>query len=68
MDNWVGDVPLSVRYSLLFDLAENDLCFVADMCQLGWDEGERGGSGEGGYLRGRTTLLGNFVFCHNIIL
>jgi hypothetical protein len=31
-DKWIGDVPLSVRFSHLFNLAENPLCSVAYRC------------------------------------
>ncbi|PNY03231.1 cysteine-rich receptor-like protein kinase, partial [Trifolium pratense] len=35
---WLGGVPLSVRYSRLFDLSNNKTSSVADMCELGWKE------------------------------
>jgi len=38
-DNWVGDVPLRRRFGRLFDLAINKLVTVADMFDLGWEEG-----------------------------
>jgi len=47
-DNWLGDVPLRRRFGRLFDLATNKLISVADMFELGWEEGaRRGGGGEG---------------------
>ncbi|KEH29819.1 hypothetical protein MTR_4g052370 [Medicago truncatula] len=36
MDNWIGEVPLCVRFSRLFDLAKNQTCSVAEMQQFGW--------------------------------
>jgi hypothetical protein len=39
LDPWVGGVPLSVRFGRLFNLAVNKSISVADMCELGWDEG-----------------------------
>jgi len=38
-DRWLGDVPLRTQFSRLFDLANNKLCTVADMCALGWEVG-----------------------------
>jgi len=38
-DNWIGDVPLRRRFGRLFDLATNKLISVADMFDLGWEEG-----------------------------
>ena len=38
-DNWIGDVPLRRRFGRLFDLATNKLISVADMFELGWEEG-----------------------------
>jgi len=53
LDRWVGDVPLSRRFSLLFNLAENKLATVAFMFSLGWEEGVERGSGRGGCGCGR---------------
>ncbi|RHN70051.1 putative reverse transcriptase zinc-binding domain-containing protein [Medicago truncatula] len=39
LDPWVGDVPLCVRFGRLLDLAVNKSISVADMFELGWDEG-----------------------------
>jgi len=39
MDNWVSGLPLGVRFSRLFELAENRWISVEDMSQLGWGEG-----------------------------
>jgi len=39
IDRWVCDVPLQVRFSRLFELLENKLLTVAQMFQLGWEEG-----------------------------
>lgn len=61
MDNWIGEVPLCVRFSRLFDLAKNQTCSVAEMQQFGWDEGRR--SGGECFLRGRRIFLGPAVFC-----
>lgn len=36
-DNWVGNVPLRVRFSRL-DLAENKWVTVEDMVRRGWHE------------------------------
>jgi len=52
-DNWLGDVPLCRRFGRLFDLATNKLISVADMCELGWEEGERRGVGEEDCGRGK---------------
>jgi hypothetical protein len=38
-DRWLGDVPLRMRFSRLFDLSNNKLCTVADMFHLGWEDG-----------------------------
>ena len=38
-DNWLGDVPLRRRFGRLFDLATTQLISVADMFELGWEEG-----------------------------
>ena len=38
-DNWLGDVPLRRRFGRLFDLATHKLITVADMFELGWEEG-----------------------------
>jgi len=53
IDRWVGDVPLQVRFSRLFELSKNELLTVAQMFQLGWEEGgcvevEKGIMGLGG--------------------
>ena len=39
LDRWVGDVPLRDRFLHLFDLSKNTLLTVAQMFNLGWDEG-----------------------------
>lgn len=39
MNLLLGDSPLSVWYSRLFDLAMNMLILVEAMCDLGWEEG-----------------------------
>ncbi|GAU37855.1 hypothetical protein TSUD_22710 [Trifolium subterraneum] len=41
-DPWLGGVPLNVRYRRLSDLATNQSISVANMCQLGWEEGGEG--------------------------
>ncbi|GAU20182.1 hypothetical protein TSUD_352460 [Trifolium subterraneum] len=41
-DPWLGGVPLCVRYSRLFELAANQSISVANMCELGWEEGGAG--------------------------
>ncbi|MCI85422.1 protein kinase, partial [Trifolium medium] len=35
----LGGVPLSVQFRRLFDLSSNKLVSVAEMCELGWEEG-----------------------------
>jgi len=69
MDNWVGGVPLGVRFSRIFELAENGRVSVAEMSQLGREEG-----GEAWRWRRRLfaweeenvweciSLLSNFIF------
>lgn len=39
VDRWVGEVPLLVQFCRLFDLSENKWLNVAQMFDLGWDEG-----------------------------
>jgi len=39
LDRWVGDVPLCVRFSRLYDLSENKLAAVAQMFSWGWEVG-----------------------------
>ncbi|GAU16150.1 hypothetical protein TSUD_297800 [Trifolium subterraneum] len=35
-DPWVDEIPLCERFARLYDLAENKLCTMAEMCSLGW--------------------------------
>jgi len=43
LDRWVGDVPLSVCFSRLYELCDDKLCTVAQRFARGWDaEGEAG--------------------------
>lgn len=46
-DNWVGGVPLGIKFRRLFDLAVHPKSSVAEMAALGWEEG--GMHGCGGY-------------------
>jgi len=39
MDNWFGGALLGVRFSRMFELAENRWALVAEMSQLEWKEG-----------------------------
>jgi len=39
MDRWLDEVPLQVWFPHLFDLSENKWLTVAQMFDLGWDEG-----------------------------
>ncbi|GAU52005.1 hypothetical protein TSUD_418090 [Trifolium subterraneum] len=39
IDSWLGGVPLRDRYRRLYDLATNKSLSVADMRELGWEEG-----------------------------
>ena len=39
LDNWVGGVPLSVRFPCLFALAENKEVTVREMSRRGWMDG-----------------------------
>ena len=36
-DNWVGDIPLRIKYPRLFELAVDKESKVGDMGRLGWD-------------------------------
>lgn len=38
-NNWVGRVPLRIKFRRLFDLALNRECTVEEMAVLGWEEG-----------------------------
>lgn len=38
-DNWVGGVPLLIRFPRLFELAENKWATVEDMERRGWEVG-----------------------------
>jgi hypothetical protein len=38
-DPWLGGVSLSVRFSRLFELADDRSCTVLLMSTLGWEEG-----------------------------
>jgi hypothetical protein len=73
-DRWLGDAPLRMRFSRLFDLSNNKLCTVADMFNLGWGTGERRGVGGGVYGRGRRSCwwsVGAFLmilFCSLMFL
>ncbi|GAU35790.1 hypothetical protein TSUD_56670 [Trifolium subterraneum] len=44
-DPWVEGLPLCERFRRLFDLAETQLCSVAEMASLGWGAGGRRGCG-----------------------
>jgi len=39
LDPWLDDCPLERSYSILYQLADNKLVMVSEMCQLGWDYG-----------------------------
>ena len=54
-DTWLGDVPLRRRFGRLFDLATTQLITVADMFELGWEEGARRGGGGEGCGRGKKN-------------
>lgn len=49
-DPLLGDSPLCLRYSRLFDLVVNKSISVAAMCDLGWEEG-------GEVWQGRRQLI-----------
>jgi len=36
-DHWVGEMPLRIKFSRLFDLAINKECMVEEMASLGWE-------------------------------
>lgn len=40
-DNWVGNVPLKVRFPRLFDLTVDREALVVDMATRGWRRGKR---------------------------
>lgn len=44
-DPWLDGTSLKVRFSNLFDLAENKRATVAEMNKLGWRRTTRHGSG-----------------------
>ena len=48
-DRWLGETPLCLRFSRLFDLSLNKSCSVAIMSHLGWGDG-------GGAWRWRRRL------------
>lgn len=39
VDLWLDDCPLERSYSRLYQLADNKLVTVSELCQLGWDYG-----------------------------
>jgi hypothetical protein len=39
VDPWLDDCPLERSYNRLYQLADNKLVTVSEMCQLGWDYG-----------------------------
>jgi len=52
-DPWLGDSPLCVPYSRLFDLVVNKSISVAAVCDLGWRKAIRLGSGPVSHGQGR---------------
>jgi len=40
-DNWVGGVPVGIKFPRLFEFSMNRECSVEEMAWLGWEEGGR---------------------------
>lgn len=54
----MGVIPLRLRFNRLYELVENMMLRVVEMCHLGWEEGERFGSGGGGCVAWGDELIG----------
>jgi len=37
-NNWVGEIPLRIKFCRLFDLVVHRECLVGEMSLLGWEE------------------------------
>lgn len=74
MDNWVGGVPLGIKFRRLFDLAVHRESSVAKMATLGWEEGGGHGCGGDAFYHGRRRECGGVLlyyitlFCRKILM